>query len=209
MHGLFGIPDMKLFHSPTSPYARKCLALAIEKGVERDIALFTVSPMANPAELLAVNPLSKVPALVLADGRSIIDSRVICQHIDGIVSSPRLIPADPAARIDCLTREAQADGINDAAFSITMERKRPAEQQSPDWIERWIAAISRSVAYFETRVPPREQPDLGDIALACALGYLDLRHGAFDWRASAPNIASWFAAISARPSLARTAPPPG
>ena len=200
---------MKLFFSPTSPYARKCLALAIEKGVERDIVLLTVSPMANPADLLSANPLAKVPALVLPDGRCIIDSRVICQHIDSLSATPLLIPADPAARIDCLTREAQADGINDAAFLLTMERKRPAEQQSPEWIERWIAAIRRSVAYFETRVPTREQPDLGDLALACALGYLDLRHGVLDWRATAPRLAAWFASVSTRPSLARTAPPPG
>lgn len=200
---------MKLFYSPTSPYARKCLALAIEKGVDRDIALLTVSPMANPADLLSTNPLSKVPALALPDGRSIIDSRVISQYIDSLSATPRLIPGEPAARIDCLTREAQADGINDAAFLLTMERKRPAEQQSPEWIERWIGAIRRSVASFETRVPPREQPDLGDIALVCALGYLDLRHSVLDWRASAPRLAAWFASISVRPSLVRTAPPPG
>lgn len=199
---------MKLYYSPTSPYARKCRVVAIEKGVEGDIAVLAVSPMANPADLLAANPLAKVPALVLADGRCIVDSRVICQHIDGLSASPRLIPTDPAARIDTLTREALADGITDAAFLLTMERKRPAEQQSPEWIERWIAAMLRSVAYFDARVPQRDQPDLGDIALACALGYLDLRHDALGWRAPAPRLAAWYAAISTRPSLANSAPPP-
>lgn len=200
---------MKLFYSPTSPYARKCLALAIEKGLDRDIALLTVSPMANPADLLAANPLAKVPALVLPDGRCIVDSRVICEHIDSLSAMPRLIPAHATARLDTLTREAQADGINDAAFLLTMERKRPAEQQSPEWIERWVSAITRSVAFFDAHVPQRDQPDLGDIALACALGYLDLRHGALNWRKSAPALAGWFAAISTRPSLANSAPPPG
>jgi glutathione S-transferase len=198
---------MKLFYSPTSPYARKCRVVAIEKGVAAQVDIVASSPMASGADLLAVNPLSKVPALVLADGRCIVDSPVICQFIDSLPDGRRLIPADETARIDCLTREALADGITDAAFSLTMERKRPAEQQSPEWIGRWIAAIRRTVAYFDAHVPQRSTPDLGDIALACALGYLDLRHGDLGWRTSAPNLAAWFEAISDRPSLASTVPP--
>lgn len=199
---------MKLFYSPTSPYARKCRAVSIEKGVETQIEILGISPMASGAELLAANPLSKVPALVLPDGRCIVDSPVICQFIDGLADMPRLIPADPAARIDCLTREALADGITDAAFALTMERKRPEAQQSPEWTGRWINAIRRTTAHFEMRLPQRSEPDLGDIALACALGYLDLRHGDLVWRNAAPSLAGWFEQVSARPSLALTAPPP-
>ncbi len=198
---------MRLFYSPTSPYARKCRVVAIEMGVEAQVEIIASSPMASGADLLAVNPLSKVPALALPDGRCIVDSRVICQFLDGLADSPRLIPTDAAARIDCLTREALADGITDAAFLLTMERKRPAEQQSPEWIGRWIAAIRRAVAHFNAQLPQRPDPDLGDIALGCALGYLDLRHGDLAWRAGAPALAVWFAAISTRPSLASTMPP--
>jgi glutathione S-transferase len=199
---------MKLFYSPTSPYARKCRVAAIEKGVDAHVEIVASSPMASGADLLAVNPLSKVPALVLPDGRCIVDSPVICQFLDGLADGPRLIPSDAFARIDCLTREALADGFTDAAFSLTMERKRPAEQQSSEWIGRWINAIRRTVAHFDAHVPQRATPDLGDIALACALGYLDLRHGDLGWRASAPALAGWFTAISDRPSLASTVPPP-
>jgi len=203
---------MKLFYSPTSPYARKCRVVAIEKGLEAQVEIVVSSPMASGADLLAVNPLSKVPALALPDGRCIVDSPVICKFLDSLSLGPRLIPADAAARIDCLTREALSDGITDAAFSLTMERKRPAEQQSPEWIGRWINAIRRTAAHFDAHIPQRPSPDrgpdLGDIALACALGYVDLRHGDLDWRASAPALAGWFAAISERPSLASTAPPP-
>lgn len=199
---------MKLFYSPTSPYARKCRVVAFEKGVEAQVEIIANSPMASGAELLAVNPLSKVPALALPDGRCIVDSRVICQFLDGLAESPRLIPADAAPRVDCLTREALADGITDAAFSLTMERKRPAEQQSPEWTGRWINAIRRTTAYFDARIPQRSTPDLGDLALACALGYLDLRHADLAWRSDAPGLADWFTAISHRHSLASTVPPP-
>ncbi len=202
---------MKLFYSPTSPYARKCRVVAIEKGVAAQMEIVASSPMASGAELLAVNPLSKVPALALPDGRCIVDSPVICQFLDGLSDGRRVIPADGAARIDCLTREALADGITDAAFSLTMERKRPAEQQSSEWIGRWINAIRRTVAHFDAHVPQRPStdrgPDLGDIALACALGYLDLRHGDLGWRMSAPALAGWFTDISERQSLASTVPP--
>lgn len=199
---------MKLFYSPTSPYARKCRVVAIEKGLETQVEIVASSPMASGADLLAVNPLSKVPALALPDGRCIVDSPVICQFLDGLSDGARMIPADGPARIECLTREALADGITDAAFSLTMERKRPAEQQSPEWIGRWVNAIRRTVAHFDAHVPQRSTPDLGDIALACALGYLDLRHGDLGWRASAPALSGWFEAISERPSLASTVPPP-
>jgi glutathione S-transferase len=198
---------MKLFYSPTSPYARKCRAAAIEKGLEARIDVVAVSPMANPPELLAANPLAKVPALVLADGRCIVDSRVICQFIDSLSAAAILVPRTTDERHETLTREALADGISDAAFNRTMERLRPEAQRSPDWIARWTNAIGRTVGHFNANVPDRPQPDLGDIALACALGYLDLRHGDLDWREQAPALAQWFAAISARPSIASTAPP--
>jgi glutathione S-transferase len=199
---------MKLFYSPTSPYARKCRAAAIEKGLDARIELLTVSPMANPPELLAANPLAKVPALVLADGRCIVDSRVICQFIDSLSAAAILVPRTSDERHETLTREALADGVSDAAFPLTMERKRSATQQSPEWIERWTNAIRRSVAHFNANIPDRPQPDLGDIALACALGYLDLRHGDLAWRKEAPELALWFEAVSMRPSIASTAPPP-
>lgn len=198
---------MQLFYSPTSPYARKCRAVAIEKGLDGRIDLRTASPMANPPELHAANPLGKIPALIAEDGRCIVDSRVICQFLDALSEAPRLIPMDTAARLDCLTREALADGITDAAFSLTMELKRPAEQQSPEWITRWTSAIQRGVAYFARSLPTRAEPDLGDLALACALGYLDLRHATLTWDRDAPALRNWYVTMLSRPSLAATVPP--
>ncbi len=200
---------MKLFYSPTSPYARKCRALAIEKGIEGRLEIVTTSPLSNPPELQAANPLGKVPALVLDNGQCIVDSPVICAWLDSLSDTPRLFPTNPAARIDALTREALADGIMDAAFAIVMERKRPDQQRSPEWLMRWTSAIRRSVAHFSTLIPTREQPDIGDISLACALAYVDFRLGDLAWDAEAPTLRAWLSSISARPSLSATAPPPG
>ena len=200
---------MKLFYSPTSPYARKCRALAIEKGIEAQIEIVTASPMSNPPALQGANPLGKVPALLLANGECVVDSPVICAWLDSLTDAPRLIPADPAARIDALTREALADGIMDAAFSIVMEHKRPEQQRSPEWLLRWTSAIRRSVAHFNARIPARAQPDIGDLSLACALGYVDFRLGDLAWDAEAPDLRAWLSSVHARPSLSATAPPPG
>lgn len=203
---------MKLFYSPTSPYARKCLATAIEKGIADRIELVAASPMQDPAELHAANPLGKVPALVLADGRCIVDSPVICDVLDSLPGMAKLIPHGDAARIDCRTREALADGISDAAFALTMERLRPEPQRSPDWNARWTSAIRRTVAWFEANTPDRPHPDLGpdlgDIALACALSYVDFRHAGLGWDAAAPRLRAWLTATLARPAFASTAPPP-
>jgi glutathione S-transferase len=200
---------MKLFYSPTSPYARKCRVAALEKGLVegRDIVIVPASPMTDPADLHAANPLGKVPALALSDGRCIIDSPVICEFLDAATDGRRLIPSDPAARIDCRTREALADGISDAAFSRTMERLRPETQRSSDWNRRWTSAIRRTIAHFNADIPSRADPDLGDIALACALSYVDFRHADMTWDAEAPALRAWLTGILARPSLANTAPP--
>ena len=154
---------MKLFYSPASPYARKCRVVAIEKGMGDRVELITASPMANPADLLAANPLGKIPALLLADGRPIFDSPVICHYLDSLSDTPRLIPSAPEARLDTLMREALGDGIMDAALPMVQEGRRPEAQRSPDWLERWAAAIRRSVAYANARVRPIGQPDVGDI----------------------------------------------
>lgn len=198
---------MKLLYSPTSPYARKCRVVAIEKGLAAQLTLIAASPLSDPPELHAANPLGKVPALVLPDGRCIVDSRVICEHLDTLTADPRLIPTDAAARIDCRTREALADGIADAAFLRTMERLRPEPQRSADWNTRWTSAIRRAVAHFNANTPDRQQPDLGDIALACALAYVDFRHADLAWEKDAPALRAWLTTMLARPSLAETTPP--
>lgn len=197
----------RLLHSPTSPYARKVRVCLIEKGVEDQVVLVAVNPLGDDTgELRRSNPLGKVPALVIDDGRVIIDSPIICEWLDAIAPEPRLIPINLDGRLDVLTRQAIADGVADAAFSLVMEARRPEAQRSPEWTERWTAAIKWGVTTLGERVAS-DRFDLGDIATAVALLYLDFRLPALGWRNANPELASWADRVAERPSLAQTRPP--
>ncbi|WP_376100019.1 glutathione S-transferase N-terminal domain-containing protein [Roseomonas sp. CCTCC AB2023176] len=193
---------MLLHWSPASPYVRKVMACAILRGI--DLPTVETNPHASPPELLAVNPLSKVPCLVTDDGRAIFDSRVIVGYLDTIGTAPPVVPRD-AARIRVLTWQALADGILDAAVMRRMEAMRPAEAARTANMDRQKAAIDRALALLEA-TPPAGLNDVGVIAVACALGYLDFRFGQEPWREAHPKLAAWFAKVSQLPPLARTEP---
>lgn len=196
---------MRLYYSPTSPYARKVRAVAIEKRLADSIRMIETSPLENPQELHRANPLGKVPTLVLADGRAVFDSPVICGYLDEIGSGPILVPPAPDDRLAVLTRQALADGVMDVAFSLVMERRRPSAEQSAAWCTRWIAAIERGVATM-VATPRPSAVDLGDLSCACALSYLDFRLPRIDWRSINPPLGPWLAVMEQRRSLAETAP---
>lgn len=195
---------MQLFASPTSPYARKVRIVIAEKGLAGRVTILPANPLGDDtAALHAANPLGKIPTLVLDDGTSLYDSRVIVEYLDGFATSEALIPEGGIPRMRALRRQALADGVMDAAFSIVMERRRPAPQQSPEWLARWEAGIRRAVAAIET------SPgfDIGDIATAAALGYLDFRLPDLRWRDHAPaGLAEWWGAIQTRNSILLTVP---
>ncbi len=195
---------MKLFHSPTSPYVRKVMACAIAVGIDARIELIPTDPHASPPGLLAMNPLSRVPCLVTDDGLSLFDSPVICEYLDHTAEGALFPPSGPA-RWRALKQQAVGDGIMDAAVRRRQAQGRPAEQARQAMMDREAAAVSRALASVEAELPP-EHLDIGTIAIACALGYLDLRFAGDNWRASCPKLADWFEAMSARPELARTAP---
>ncbi len=198
---------MRLFYSATSPYARKVRAVLIEKNINNEVTLVPVNPLGDDTdELRRLNPLGKVPALILADGRVILDSPVICDWLDTYAPEPRLIPTGSDHRLDVLTRQAIADGMTDAAFSLVMEARRPDMQRSSEWTERWTTAIERSVKTLNERITP-ERFDLGDIATAVALLYLDYRLPSLSWRDANSTLASWTDQLSERPSLTQTRPP--
>jgi len=197
---------MKLYSSPTSPYARKARILIIELGLEEVVEVYNTVPMENPAELQASNPIGKVPSLQLDDGSSLYDSPVICEYIDA-QNGNRFLPASGDARWDCLRRQALCDGVIDASFNRTMERLKSAEQQSAMWLERWVNAIARSLNEIERDIAGQgDRFDLGDVTAAAALGYLDLRHGDLDWRHGHDDLAAWFETVSQRPSISATIP---
>ena len=201
---------MKLHYSPTSPYVRKVLIAALEKGVDEQIERVVTNPWESGAGLLKNNPLSKIPCLLLDDGMTLFDSRVIVEYIDSLPSSaPTLFPHG-RERWQALRQQAVADGIMDAAVLRVVEGKREASLRSADWASRQKAAIDRALDDLEATVGDwQDALTIGTISIAVALGYLDLRHAADGWRNDHPVLAAWHQNFAKRASYKNTAPPDG
>lgn len=199
---------MRLFSAPASPFGRKVKITARVKGLADGITLeHADTRTANPV-LAAANPLSKIPVLVLDDGTQLYDSRVICEYLDSLVSMPVLFPASGMPRFQCLTQAALADGIMEAALLMVYEQRfRPVEKWVPEWIARQQAKVDAGLAALEAAPPVwAAHPDYSHIALACALGYLDLRFNRV-WRSGHPNLTVWLAKFSAAvPAFDETVP---
>lgn len=203
---------MKLYFAPTSPYVRKVMILLHETGQLDDVALVDVAttPITPDAVLLAKNPLTKVPALERPDGPTLYDSRVICAYLDARAGD-KFYPQG-ARRWDTLTLEATADGILDAALSMTYEtRLRPADKQMEAWSDGQWSKIERACDALNTRwMSHLAGPlDMGQIAVGCALAYVDFRHGGRGWRKGNDALATWFEAFESRPAMQATVPPAG
>lgn len=201
---------MKLYHSPNSPYVRKVMVVLHETGQLGEVELVpaTGSPLEPASALMGKTPLTKVPALEREGGPTLYDSRVICAYLDDRAGG-RLYPGG-ARRWETLTLEALADGMLDAALLMTYEgRLRPEEKRWDDWVEAQWSKIARACAAAEGQwMSHLAAPlNMGQIALACALGYLDLRHGARDWRKGHPGLADWFDRFESRESMMATRPP--
>jgi len=203
---------MKLIASLTSPYARKVRVALVEKKIEYD--LIEESPWAAGTTVPTYNPLGKVPVFVLDDGTTLFDSRVIVEYLDTVSPVSRLIPEPNRQRIVVKRWESLADGICDAAVAIVLENKRAARQQSKDWLERQRSKVDLGLKELANELGEKtwcngEAYSLADIATGCALGYLDLRHAAIDWRAAYPNLVNLAERLAKRPSFVETAPPAG
>lgn len=198
---------MKLYWSPASPYARKVRATAREKGMADRIEESTVETSQDPAELIAANPLGKVPALVLDDGTTLFDSPVICAWLDARGDGPALVPAAGPDRFRVLRAEALADGIMDLAVGLIMEHRKPEDERSPTMAARWRGQLARALDAVpgEVAALPKDLT-LAHLALAVALAYVEFRHPDVAWRDGRPELAAWFEALATRPSLAETAP---
>lgn len=196
---------MKLFYSITSPYARKTRLVAREKGVQDRIEEITCNPHEKVPGLQEANPLGRVPTLILDDGSGLFDSPVICQYLDSLNPSPRLLPDPGPQRWAALRWEALADGIMDAAYDSVMESRRPRHEQSPDWIDRWLNEIRNALNAAEQDLPKLpESLVLSHLALAAALSYLDFRLPDLAWRDGHPQAAHWYAAFEQRPAMRQT-----
>jgi glutathione S-transferase len=205
------MPSMTLFYSPTSPFVRKVMVLLHETEQLAKVALQEVqlSPISPSPEVNAANPAGKIPALRLADGSLLFDSRVILEYLDLQHSGQPLLAASGNPRWNCLTLCALADALLDAAVLIRYESfLRPADKRWDSWLAGQQDKIERALAHFEQVASSLSGNfDLAAISLACALGYVDLRQPDLAWRQRYPQLAAWYAAVSQRPSLLATAPP--
>jgi len=197
---------MKLFYSGTSPYSRKVRLVIHEKGLTQAVTCVACNPFENTPDLEANNPLGKVPTLVLDDGSPLYDSPVICEYLDTLTAD-RLLPASGMARWSVLRWQALCDGILDAAYNIVMERRRPAQAQSTDWIAQWETQIRRSLdAVHGSLGTLPERISLAQLSLGASLGYLDFRLSGLGWRHRCPALTAWYEDFSARDAMQRTQP---
>ena len=198
---------MKLFYSPASPYARKVVIAASELGIALEVEKVGVSPIADNPQMTAANPLGKIPTLVLKDGTTLHDSRVITDYFDSL--TPRsLIAQSGAERYRVLTETSIADGLLDAALLVRYEAAmRPEALRWPEWIAGQMGKIRRALDAFETA--PRHHAQgltIADIAVACGLGYLDFRFPEETWREGRPRLAAFHAAFAQRPDWVSSDP---
>lgn len=196
---------MKLYYSPTSPYVRKVMACAIIRGLDGRIEKHMSNPHASPEDLVADNPLSKVPCLVTDDGLPLFGSQLICEYLDSLGEELPLFPDHGAPRWRALKFQSMGDGILDAAVPCRGEQGKPREDARDAQITRFKAAISRTVDALEAD-PPHKHVDIGSVTVACALGYLDFRFASDQWRSGHPRLAAWFEAFAQNKGLAETAP---
>jgi len=196
---------VKLSFSATSPYVRKVRACAITREIDGQIELVPTDANASLPDFVAINPLSKVPALVTDDGVALFDSPVICEYPDSIGDALAMFPTHGTARWRALKLQAMGDGILDASVPRRGELMKPQDEGRVAWIARQKAAVDRTLGALEAD-PPHRIVDIGSIAVACALGYLDFRFAAQPWRPSHPKLAAWYEAFAQNPGIANTVP---
>jgi glutathione S-transferase len=198
---------MKLYSNPASPFARKCRVIAHEL----DLKLEVIDVNARDDESLRrINPLKKIPALILDDGSALFDSPVICEylnHLGGGKFFPGMsILRSTAGRWKALMLQALADGVMEAAVACRYESIQPEEKQNADFIARYRATIAAGLDALEN-VTFAEQPAIGEVSVGCMLGYLDFRYADLGWRDSHPKLAHWFEGFSNLASMQATQPP--
>lgn len=200
---------MKLHWSPSAPFVRKVMVAAHALGLADriDCVRSRVGPARLNAELMADNPLNKVPTLVLADGTILYDSRVICDYLDGLAGGGLLVPAEPAARCQALRWQCLADGLVDVAILLRDEHFRGEGHRSTAHLAAYAAKMRACLDAMEAEAGALDAAGLnvGSIAIGVALGYLDFRASDLAWRDGRPRLAAWERAFAEQPAM-RAAP---
>jgi len=200
---------MKLVSSLTSPFGRKARIVLLEKKIPCQLQV--ENPWLPDSVVATINPLGKVPVLMLEDGVSVFDSRVIVEYLDHISPVGHLIPNEPKSRMIVRGVEALADGVTDAAVLVFLERKRPPEQQSADWLTLQNKTLFSGLEALSEALGEKpwflgNSMTLADVACGCMLGYLDFRFSEIDWRSAHPNLAKLADKLATRPSFVETVP---
>lgn len=200
---------MKLISSPTTPYGRKVRIVLLEKKIPFELVIDV--PWNADTKVGNFNPLGKVPVLVLKDGETLYDSRVIVEYLEHVSPVGQLIPPDAGSRIETRKIEALADGVTDAAALIFLEFKRPEAQRSQDWMLRQQGKVFKGLEALAEALGERvnfigNKLSLADIAAGCCLGYLDFRFPDIKWREAHPNLGAFYDKVSSRASFRETVP---
>jgi glutathione S-transferase len=200
---------MKLVTSLTSPYGRKVRVVLAEKKIP--FQLQVENPWLPDSPVPGFNPLGKVPVLVLEDGVSVFDSRVIVEYLDHVSPVAHLIPSDLKSRMIVRGVEALADGVSDAAVAVYLEKKRAPDKQSSDWLVLQEKTLFRGLEALSEALGEKpwflgNSMTLGDVACGCTLGYIELRFPEVAWRAAHPNLAKLADKLATRVSFRETVP---
>ncbi len=201
---------MQLYYSSTSPFVRKVLICAIESGLAGKIENLACAahPVQRDRGMVQANPLAQVPTLITDEGMSLYDSPVICEYLCTLSGNDTLIPRPGPARWQALVEQALADGLMNAAVMARAEiHIRPKDMQWQPWLDGQMSKIGDCLAQFERWTEGfGDRLDIGTISVACALGYLDFRHSAIEWRKDYPTLHAWYQGFEQQPSMRQTAP---
>ena len=196
---------MLLRYVPHSPFVRKTLVVVHEKGLADQIEVVEAHVFDPDDPIHQENPIGKVPSLVRDDGTVLYDSNVICEYLDSLGPGPMLIPVDGDARLVALRRNALGDGLSQAATWGKRERIRPEGEGSDTYIAYFDRTMSKCLAAANDEVAEFfEPPTLGEISIACALSYIDLRYPDLEWRQDNTALGGWYDVICQRPSMLAT-----
>ena len=191
--------------TPRSPFARKCLILAHEKGIFNELELKVTDLYGKHQDIDEDNPLRKVPALRLEDGTTLFDSTVICEYLDHLDGKPLFYPQDSKARFDALKLQALGDGLTEAPQSLYKELARPDQYRSEEMVTKFSTAIDRIIAWTEDHFELVDGPlTIGGIALTCGLSYVEERQPDSEWREKNPKLGGWYQSMTERASFQET-----
>ncbi|WP_254615554.1 glutathione S-transferase family protein [Cupriavidus basilensis] len=201
---------LNLFWSPRSPFVRRVMVAAHELGLAQDIHRIdtAVAMTGCHAGLMQVNPLNKIPTLITEDGAALFDTMLICEYLDSVAAVPSLFPPARAARLQSMRWHALGHGLTDLLVLWRNERNRPPAKQSGEVMRAWDSKASATLGQLQSEVAALQAAPLsiGQIAVACALGYLDFRFEQMRWRDSVPALGAWFDGFNQRASMQATLP---